>query len=117
MENNKTVGGILEHWKNMNITGVARIEKCVAEFQVWELNKIPFGKFKVKVYERPDGTFAGFTNIQLKSLEDDSTESGVGFGKTISETLEDTVKYFMSMLNARDDLSKDDFDWSHPDDF
>lgn len=111
------VGGILEHWKTMNITGISRIEKCVAEFQVWELNKIPFGKFKVKVYERPNGTFAGFTNIQLKSLEDDSAESGVGFGKTISETLEDTVKYFMGMLNARDNLSEDDFDWSHPDDF
>jgi hypothetical protein len=107
----------LENWKTVKITGVARIEKCVAEFQVWELNKTPFGKFKVKIFERPDGTFAGFTNIQLKSPDKDSAECGVGYGDTVSEALEDTIKYLLGLVNGREKLTEEDFDWAHPDDF
>jgi len=107
----------LEQWKSVSINGIARIEKCVAEFQVWELNKTPFGKFRVKIYERPDGTFAGFTNIQLKSPKDGSAECGVGYGSTVSEALEDTVKYFLDLLKDRETLTEGDFEWAHPDDF
>ncbi|ERI10629.1 hypothetical protein HMPREF0083_01274 [Aneurinibacillus aneurinilyticus ATCC 12856] len=110
-------GGKMSDWKNIKIDGIARIEKCVGEFQIWELRKTPYGKFKVKIFERIDGSFAGFTNIRLKSIEDGSPESGVGFGISISEALEDTLNNFMEMLNQRKELSEDDFEWSHPDDF
>ena len=110
-------GEKMEDWRNVIIDGIARIEKCVGEFQIWELQKTPFGKFKVKIFERKDGSFAGFTNIGIKNLEDGSPENGVGFGRTISEALENTLKHFMEMLNQRKELFENDFEWAHPDDF
>ena len=35
-------------WKNIKIEGIANIEKCVGEFNVGELLKTPYSKFKVK---------------------------------------------------------------------
>ncbi|NPC91557.1 hypothetical protein HOO54_04670 [Bacillus sp. WMMC1349] len=107
----------MDEWKNININGIAKIEKCVGEFQVWELQKTPYGKFKVKVFERIDGSYAGFTNIRIKNLDDGSPESGVGFGRSITEALEDTLKNFMELLNQREVFSESDFEWAHPDDF
>lgn len=107
----------MNEWKNIKIDGIARIEKCVGEFQVWELHKTPYGKFKVKVFERIDGSFAGFTNISIKNMDDGSTESGVGFGSSIAEALEDTLKNFMELLDQRAEFFESDFEWAHPDDF
>lgn len=104
-------------WKNIKISGIARIEKCVGEFQVWELEKTPYGKFKVKIFERIDGSFAGFTNIRVRNIEDGTPESGVGYGRSIDEALEDTLKNFIELLSVRDDFTEDDFEWAHPDDF
>ena len=39
-------------WKDIRINGIASIEKCVAEFCVRELRITPYGKFKVKIYEK-----------------------------------------------------------------
>lgn len=44
-------------WQDIEIRGIARIEKLVAEFDVIELEKTPCSKFKVKIYESPDGAF------------------------------------------------------------
>ena len=41
----------MEDWKNIKINGVAKINRFVDEFEVWEFNKIPYGKFKVKIFE------------------------------------------------------------------
>ena len=38
-------------WKNIKIEGIANIEKCVGEFNVGELLKTPYSKFKVKIFE------------------------------------------------------------------
>ena len=105
------------NWRNIQIVGIASVDKLVAEFQVWELNKTPYGKFKVRVYEKKDGNFVGYTNIQLKPLDDECPESGVGYGATVDEALNDTINYFMNMINLREDLSEEDFDWSDPHDF
>jgi len=107
----------MDDWRNIKINGIARIERCVGEFQVWELQKIPFGKFKVKIFERADKSFAGFTNIKVKNFEDGSFESGVGFGSNIEEALNDTLNNFMEMINKREEFSNEDFEWTHPDDF
>lgn len=106
-----------EKWKEIRIKGIAKIDKCVAEFAVWEFDKTPWAKFKVKVFESDDGKFTGYTNLQLKSLLDGSPEAGVGHGNTIEEALEDTIHYFMSMLNEREDLSDKDFEACNPYDF
>ena len=96
-------------WKTINIQGIAFIEKCVAEFNVGELVKTPYSKFKVKIFEKKDGTFVGFTNLQLKD-EDNIPYAGVGHGETIEAALEDTIKYFLNMINNKRDLSNDDFE-------
>jgi hypothetical protein len=107
----------MEEWKNIKIEGIAKIEKYVAEFDVWELNKTPWGKFKVKIVESSNGKYTGYTNLQLKSISDASSEGGVGFGNTIEEALEDTIRYFLCMLNEREVLNKDDFECVDPYDF
>lgn len=56
----------MDDWRNIRIEGVAKIEKRVAEFQVWELNKTPYAKFKVKIIEWQDNQFTGFTNIGVR---------------------------------------------------
>jgi hypothetical protein len=107
----------MDNWKDIKINGIASIEKCVAEFQIGELQKTPFGKFKIKIFERANNTYAGFTNLMVKHSEDNSADCGVGFGSNISEALEDTLNNFMEMLNQRENWEENDFEWSHPDDF
>ncbi|ENJ9654235.1 hypothetical protein CF065_07930 [Clostridium sporogenes] len=44
-------------WENIKIHGIGSIEKCVGEFNIAETLKTPYGKFKVKVYERQNGGY------------------------------------------------------------
>lgn len=110
-------GNNLDSWKDIKIEGISKIEKCVAEFEIWEIGRTPYGKFKVKIFERANGKYTGFTNIQVKNQIDNSPEGGVGYGATISLALEDTLRYFMGMLNERKTITVDDFEWVDPDDF
>ena len=103
-------------WKSISIKGIARINKVVAEFDVYELQKTPYGKFKVKVYEQSDGSYIGYTNLQVI----DSTGSyycGVGYGSTVHDTLEDTIYYFLSMLDREKIWNEADFMYCDPNDF
>ncbi|MBW5444445.1 hypothetical protein GE107_00005 [Cohnella sp. CFH 77786] len=102
-------------WKDIKIEGIARIEKCVAEFNIWELNLTPWAKFKIKIYEDTNGMFYGFTNLQLKSQF--GQEGGVGQGSTIEQALQDTIKNFLKMLRERDQLTPEDFETVDPYDF
>ncbi len=106
----------MKDWKNIKISEIASIEKCVGEFNVAELIKTPYGKFKVKIYEKQNGRYVGYTNIQLKD-DDDCPFSGVGYGKTIADALEDTIRYFISMIDEKDSLKEDDFAYCDLHDF
>ena len=103
-------------WKKISIAGISSIEKCVAEFNIGELIKTPHSKFKVKVFERQDGTYIGFTNLQLKDKLG-VPYAGVGHGKTVEEALEDTIKYFLNMINNKQVLTEEDFECVDPYDF
>jgi hypothetical protein len=103
-------------WNDLKISGIARIEKCVAEFDVMELNKTPYSKFKVKIYETPNGEFTGYTNLRIKDESGDAS-GGVGYGKTIEEALQDTVLYFLKMLDEKERWSETDFECADPYDF
>lgn len=106
----------MEEWKNIKIRGIARFEKCVAEFDVIELNKTPYSKFKVKIYEKSNGNFTGYTNLRIKD-EFGDVSGGAGYGKTIEEALEDTVLYFLKMLDKKDNWLEEDFECADSYDF
>jgi hypothetical protein len=115
-------GGIrMENWKKLDIDGIVDIEKCVAEFNVWELRKTPWGKFKVKIFENANGNFTGYTNLMLRDETEDHTPyGGVGHGNDIAGALEDTVYYFMKMINERMEkgtLNEEDFEVAESYDF
>lgn len=44
-------------WKDLELEGIAYVEKCVAEFKVGEKIKTPWGKFEVKISERQNGKY------------------------------------------------------------
>ncbi len=52
-------------WKDIKWQGIAKIEKLVAEYNIWELNIIPYGKFKIRIYESSNCTYSGYTNIHI----------------------------------------------------
>ncbi len=103
-------------WKSIKIKGIACIEKCVGEFNIGELLKTPYGKFKIKIYEKQNGKYAGYTNLQLKD-EDGCPYAGVGHGETVEEALKDTIEYFLSMVNEKQNINEEDFECSDPFDF
>lgn len=106
----------MDEWKKIKVEGVAFIEKCVAEFNIGELLRTPHSKFKVKIFERQNGTYVGFTNLQIKD-DDGCPFAAVGYGETIDKALEDTIKYFFEMLNQKKTLSVEDFECVDPYDF
>lgn len=103
-------------WKNISINGIGKIKKCVAEFDVNETQKTPYGKFKVKIYEEQNGHFTGYTNLLVKD-EDGTPYCGVGSGKNIDEALNNTISSFMDMLSTKDNYTEDDFECADPFDF
>lgn len=103
-------------WKNIKIQGIGNIEKCVGEFNISETLKTPYGKFKVKIYERQNGKYVGYTNLQIKD-KDGCAFAGVGHGETVEEALKDTIEYFLNMINENQDIGKENFECSDPFDF
>ncbi|MFL0582605.1 hypothetical protein ACH0B6_08535 [Solibacillus silvestris] len=97
-------------WKDLKIDHIDYIEKCVGEFEitaldffetVYEGDTIHYGSFKVKIYESQNtlhntdenDKFTGFTNLRLKDpLGLGGYEGGVGFGITIEQALENTIR-------------------------
>ncbi len=99
----------MDSWKDIKIEDIASIKKCVAEFDIGELKKTPWAKFKIKIYERQDSSFYGYTNLQIKD-EDGCPFGGVGYGETIEEALKSTIENFLEMLNEKDIWNEKDFE-------
>ncbi|MNB85167.1 hypothetical protein D3C81_210250 [compost metagenome] len=97
-----------EDWKSIRVTGVSSIEKCVAEFDITQLD-VPSGKFRIRIYESADGKFMGFTNLKIKNAFDGYPEGGVGNGNSITEALQDTIQDFMKNLSEDRQLNDSDF--------
>lgn len=109
-------GGEIMSWKEIKIKDIPEIEKVVAEFEVGEVKKTPWGKFRVRVLERQDGSFIAITNLMF--IDHTGCEnSGYGEGKTIEEALEKAIKDFMSYLPDDRELTEDDFTVADPYDF
>ncbi len=87
----------MEDWKKISIPGIAKVSRCVAEFDIHELDITPWGKYKVKIYEDVNGNFTGYTNLMIATKN--GTDCGVGYGKTIEEALGKTIENFMGMIS------------------
>ena len=104
-------------WKEIKHEGVAKIEKLVAEYNIWELNIIPCGKFKVKIYENTNNNlYTGYTNI-LVADELGSFYCAVGYGETEELALEDTITEFFKMVSRKAEWEEQDFQYADPYDF
>jgi len=90
----------MDMWKEINIDCVAEINKIVTIFEVWSYDKIPYGKFKVKILENSRGGFLGIPNIAIKDLEDGAPEWTSGLGNTIEEALKDTIENVINSINT-----------------
>ncbi|WP_010501800.1 hypothetical protein [Paenibacillus elgii] len=109
----------MNDWKSIKVDGVTKMEKVVAEFNVWAIQKLPFPKFKVKIRESSTGGYSGSTNVAVRSLIDNEPDWIAGFGNTISESLENTIKSFFETIEGMEEasLSEDNFVWSDSHDF
>lgn len=105
----------MNNWKS-ELPGIVSIEKCVAEFEIFEFKKIPYSKFKVKIFENRIGKFTGNTNIRVKD-KDGCPCGGVGYGDTIEEALEEILKFLSELLEEKEVFTKDDFEFTDPYDF
>ncbi len=103
-------------WKDIRITGIAKIEKCVGEFNVWELHKSPYGKFKVKLFASADGGYTGYSNLQVVDPLG-SFDCAVGHGKTQQEALQNTIEDFLRLVSRKDEWGEQDFRCSDAFDF
>ena len=103
-------------WYDIKHQGIAKIEKVVAEYNIWELNIIPCAKFRIKIYESPDHTYIGCTNIHLADGLGDFC-GAIGYGKTEEEALEDTISEFFKMAARKDVWEEKDFQYADPYDF
>ncbi|MBE6111804.1 MAG: hypothetical protein E7195_02135 [Peptococcaceae bacterium] len=102
--------------EDFKFESVTKIEKCIGEYNIWETEKTPYAKFKIKVYVNGNSAYAGYTNLQVKDALGDYY-SAVGYGATEKEALEDTLQQFFKMLERKDEWNEEDFCCSESYDF
>lgn len=102
------------------MSGIVRIDKVVAEFEVWlHADLFPFPKMKVKVLQRSDD-FAAFSNVSRRDRLTGSAEGIAGLGTTADEALSDLLKRFdldVRESQPQNGYTEADFAWSCPEDF
>ena len=103
-------------WNEIKYQGIVKIEKLVSEYNIWELHKIPYGKFKIKIYESSNHTYSGYTNLHIADGLGDYC-CAVGHGKTEKTALEDTISEFFKMAARKDVWEEKDFQYADPYDF
>lgn len=102
------------------IPGIVRIDKVVAEFDVWlDADLFPVPKMRVTVLQRSND-FAAFSNLSRRDRLTGAPEGVAGLGSTTDEALADLLERFVS--DAREARPKDgycdaDFAWSSAEDF
>lgn len=101
---------------DMKYKGIAKIEKLVGEYNVWELEKSPYGKFKIKIFVDMDGSYSGYTNLQIVD-ETGDYYCAVGHGKNEEDALKDTISEYFKMVSWKDEWKESDFQCSDPFDF
>jgi hypothetical protein len=100
--------------------GILRIDRVVAQFEVWVDSSFPFTKFKVKVLERGPGEMLAIANVAVRNHESAVPEYEAGMGDTVEESLRDLLSRFFESVRRHttpSGLTEHDFAWSVPEDF
>lgn len=87
---------------------IEKIEKLISEYDIWELEKTPYGKFKIRIYQDLSGMYTGYTNLGIVG-ENGNFCYGVGIGKTEELALENTLNNFFEILSRKDIWEEEDF--------
>lgn len=111
-------------WKSLKLDDVQKIEKVSAEFVIWMHSILPYGKMKIRIYEDQEGVFSEITDLHVKRKFDGDFEAAVGFGKTIEESLSETIRNFNEIVEQDypteqypNGLSEEHIEYAEPSDF
>jgi hypothetical protein len=103
-----------------SLPGIVRIDRVIAEFNVWlDAEIFPCPTMKVKVLKR-SGDYIAFSNLNLRDRLTGDPDSIAGLGDTADEALSDLLKRFVSAVREslpEDGYAEADFEWSSPEDF
>src|SRR5262245_12201315 len=98
--------------------GVARIDRVVAQLEVWLDGSVPFPKMKVKVLQR-QGDYLAVPNVAVRDLVSGEPDGIAGLGSTADEALNDLLPRFVAGVRKNTPaggLTEGDFEWSAPED-
>ena len=87
-------------WHDLKIDRVDKIEKCVGEYQIRIHTVLPYEKVKIKIYESQDRTYTGVADVSIKRKSDEEFETVAGFGNSVEEALEDTIRWFLQIVDS-----------------
>lgn len=76
---------------------IGKVEKCVEEFEICMNSLFPYGKCKVKIFEKQNGEYYGYSDIRIKNTENNSYDDIKYYGKTIDEVLDKLIEKFTEM--------------------
>lgn len=100
-------------WQDIKHSKIVSTEKLVGEYDIWVLEKSPYGKFKIKIFEKSTG---GYTNLQVRD-ERGGFNCVVGRGETKEEALRNTIVECIRLFTWKSKWEKSDFQYSDPFDF
>ena len=97
-----------------------RIDKVVANYEVWLDDDFPFAKMKVKVLQRADDDFLAVSNLNVRNSLTRDIEFIAGLGTTPDIALTDLLHRFCDLVReqlSHGPLGEEDFVWSASEEF
>ena len=88
-------------WQDIKHSNIALIEKLVGEYDVWVLEKSPYGKFKIKIFQSYDEEWLDYVGKCRKRTQDglfDLVEGGIANDKVFN-----TIDLYFSGAMGKDD--------------
>lgn len=76
------------------------VEKLAAEFNVWELKYSPYGKFKIKVFQKSQDNYVAYSNLMVKNRAGDF-DASIGYGDTVESALHDVIKCYKEQVSDK----------------
>jgi hypothetical protein len=104
----------LKTWQNAtkDFNTIVKIRKVVAEYKLMEMEKTPYLHFRIKIWENDDGSFEGYTNLQIRDIGDKQNESyycAAGKGDTEIDALYSVLERFYEHLSQKEEWTETDF--------